>query len=93
MPSTSHRFIQYFLAWTLTVLLGLTLVDALTVEVFFVTSLIGVLVLTELMLPINIRPVWYRRLRWLIVIGLGVFGYILLRRVFSVLPIEFTLGF
>lgn len=92
MPPTSHRFIRYFLAWILIVLLSLTLVDALTLEVFFVTSLIGVLVITELMLPINIRPVWYRRLRWVIVIGLGVFGYILLRRVFSLLPVEFTLG-
>ena len=93
MPPISHRFIQYLLAWTLTVLLGLTLVDALTLEVFFVTSLIGVLAITELMLPINIRPVWYRRLRWVIVIGLAVFGYILLRRIFSLLPVEFTLGF
>lgn len=93
MQPSSQRFVQYLLGWILTVLLGLTLIDALTLEVFFVTSLIGVLVLTELMLPLNIRPVWYRRLRWVIVIGLGVFGYILLRRIFSLLPIEFTFGF
>ncbi len=92
MQPISYRFIQYLLAWVLAVLIAMTLINAFTLEVFFVTSLIGILAITEVMLPINIRPLWYRRLRWVIVVGLGVFGYILLRRVFSLLPIEFTLG-
>ena len=93
MPPTPHRFVQYVLAWMLTALLGLTLLDALTLEVFFVTSLIGLLVVTELMTPVNMRPVWHRRLRWVIVGGLAVFGYIVLRRILELLPVEFTFSF
>ena len=93
MPPTPQRFVQYVLAWTLTALLGLTLLDALTLEVFFVTSLIGVLVVTELLTPVNMRPAWHRRLQWVIVGGLAVFGYIVLRRILELLPVEFTLSF
>ena len=93
MAPTPHRFVRYVVAWMLTALVGLTLLDALTLEVFFVTSLIGVLVVTELMTPFNMRPAWHRRLRWVIVVGLGVFGYIVLRRIFELLPVEFTLSF
>jgi hypothetical protein len=52
-----------------------------------------VLVVTELMTPVNMRPAWHRRLRWVIAVGLGVFGYIVLRRILELLPVEFTLSF
>ena len=85
MTIKSQRFVQYFTAWLLATLVALVLVDALELELFFVVSLIGLLIITELTMPVNIRPQWQRRLRWLIVGGVAVFGYIILRRVLEIL--------
>jgi len=93
MAPKPHRFVRYFLAWTLASLLGLVLLDSLELELFFVGSLIGLLVVTELLTPINLRPAWHRRLQWVIALGLAVFGYIVVRRILEILPVEFTLSF
>jgi hypothetical protein len=64
----------------------LVLLDGLSPELFFVVSLIGFLVVTELTAPFAITPAWRRRLRWIIAIGLVVFGYIVIRRILAILP-------
>ena len=93
MSPKPHRFVRYVLAWMLTALIGLTLLGSLELEVFFVVSLIGMLVITELMTPMHLTPAWHRRLRWVILIGLLGFAYIVIQRVLELLPVEFTLGF
>ncbi|WP_224448762.1 hypothetical protein [Haloprofundus salilacus] len=80
------RFINAQLAWMLGVVLVLTLLDALTLELVFVCSLIGFLVIIELTAPFSVTPRWRRRLRWLIVLGLAVFGYIVIQRILEILP-------
>jgi hypothetical protein len=55
-------------------------------ELFFVLSLIGLLVIVELTAPISITPAWRRRLPWFIGIGLLVFGVIVVRRILEILP-------
>jgi hypothetical protein len=55
-------------------------------ELFFVLSLIGLLVIVELTAPISITPAWRRRLPWFIAIGLLVFGVIVVRRILEILP-------
>lgn len=84
------RFVRYVVAWMLAALIGLALLGSVELELFFVISLIGVLVVTELMTPFNVQPEWHRRLRWVIVVGLGVFGYIVTRRIVEILPFELT---
>ncbi|MFC6723305.1 hypothetical protein ACFQE1_02620 [Halobium palmae] len=87
MPTTRReRFIRSQIAWMLATALVLALLQTLTVELFFVVSLIGFLVVTELTAPFAITPQWRRRLKWLIGVGLVVFGYIVLRRVIEILP-------
>lgn len=81
-----YRFIHAHTAWMLAALLGLVVLDALTYEVFFVVSLIGFLVVVELTAPFNVTPRWRTRLRWLILVGLLIFGYIVLRRILEILP-------
>lgn len=66
--------------------LVLALLQTLTFELFFVVSLIGFLVVTELTAPFSITPQWRRRLKWLIGVGLVVFGYIVIRRILEILP-------
>ena len=80
------RFLYGHLAWMCTGALSLVLLDSLSMELFFVISLIGFLVITELTAPFSITPAWRRRLRWVIGIGLLIFGYVVIRRIMAILP-------
>lgn len=81
-----RRFITGTLAWQLAAALALVLLDALTLELFFVVALIGFLVVTELTAPFHVTPRWRRRLRWLIALGLLVFAYVVVKRILAILP-------
>lgn len=81
-----QRFIRATLAWLLGAVLVLSLLSSLTYELFFVVSLIGLLVVVELTAPFRVTPTWRSRLKWLIAIGLAVFGYIVIRRILEILP-------
>jgi len=74
------------LAWLLGTALVLALLESLTYELFFVVSLIGFLVVVELTAPFNVTPRWRRRLKWPILLGLVVFGYIVVKRILEILP-------
>ncbi|QCJ45998.1 hypothetical protein [Haloprofundus sp. MHR1] len=80
------RFINAQIAWMLGVVVILTLLDALSLELVFVCSLIGFLVIVELTAPFSVTPQWRSRLRWVIVLGLAVFGYIVVQRILEILP-------
>lgn len=81
-----RQFVHGNVAWMLGTTTVLVLLDALSLELFFVVSLIGFLVLTELTAPFSVTPAWRRRLRWIIALGLLVFGYIVIRRILAILP-------
>lgn len=80
------RFVHATVAWLLGCALLLTLLDALSYELFFVLGLIGFLIVTELTAPFTVTPTWRRRLKWLIALGLVVFGVIVVRRILAILP-------
>lgn len=80
------RFVHAQVAWMLAAVVVLVLLESLTLELFFVISLIGFLVVVELTAPFNVTPAWRRRLRWIILVGLAVFGYIVVRRIIEILP-------
>ncbi|WP_159900183.1 hypothetical protein [Salinirussus salinus] len=81
-----QQFVVGTLAWQLAAALCLVALGALSYELFFVVSLVGFLVVVELTAPFNVRPRWRSRLKWLIGLGLLVFGYIVVRRVLAILP-------
>jgi hypothetical protein len=81
-----NQLVHGQLAWMLGTIVALTLLGALTYELFFVVSLIGFLIVVELTAPFNVTPRWRRRLRWIILLGLIVFGYIVVRRILAILP-------
>ncbi|RLM83996.1 hypothetical protein D3D02_15530 [Halobellus sp. Atlit-38R] len=81
-----EHFIQAQLAWMLGAVLILVLLESLSFELVFVVSLIGFLVVTELTAPFNLTPTWRSRLRWVILLGLLGFGYIVIRRIIEILP-------
>ena len=80
-----RRFIHAHLAWVLVTIVLLTALDALSLELVFVLSLIGLLVVTELTAPINVTPRWRSRLKWIIGGGLVIFGAIVIRRILEIL--------
>jgi hypothetical protein len=60
----------------LAVVVVLAALGALSLELFFVLSLIGLLVVIELTAPFDVTPAWRRRLKWLIALGLLGFAYV-----------------
>lgn len=67
---------------TLVVLAGL---DTLSFGLFFVLSLIGLLVVIEFTAPFNVTPTWRSRLKWLVALGVLGFAVIVFRRIFAIL--------
>lgn len=65
----------------------MAILGSLTLELVFILSLVAFLVLVELTAPVAVRPGWRRRLRWITVLGLLVFGYLVVRRVLAILSI------
>ncbi|WP_345783471.1 hypothetical protein [Halomontanus rarus] len=82
------QFVHGQVAWMLATILGLSLLGAPSYELFFVSSLIGFLVVTELTAPFNVTPQWRARLKWLVLVGLCGFAYIVVRRIVELLPPE-----
>jgi dolichyl-phosphate-mannose--protein O-mannosyl transferase len=87
MPTRRRqRFVHAQAAWMLAVLLVLAVLGSLSYDRFFVLSLIGLLVVIELTAPFNVTPRWRSRLKWLVVLGLLGFAYIVIRRILEILP-------
>lgn len=80
------QFVHAQLAWMLGAILLLALLGALTLELFFVVSLIGLLIAVELTASVRVTPRWRRRLRLIIAVGLLGFGLIVVRRILELLP-------
>jgi hypothetical protein len=87
-----QRFVAGVTAWMLTSVLWLTMLDSMGPELFFVLSLIGVLVVVELTAPVNVTPQWRRRLLVVIALGLVVFVTIVTRRIVSILKDQGTIS-
>lgn len=87
MPTRRRQqFIHGQAAWMLAVIVVLAALGALSLELFFVLSLIGLLVVIELTAPFNLTPTWRSRLKWLILAGLIGFMFVVVRRILEILP-------
>jgi hypothetical protein len=87
MPTRRRRrFVHGQLAWMLATIVVLAALGSESLELFFVVSLIGFLVVIELTAPVNVTPRWRSRLKWLVALGLLVFGAIVVCRVLAILP-------
>ncbi len=91
MPTRRRRqFVHGQLAWMLATVIVLVALGALSLELFFVVSLIGFLVVIELTAPFNVTSRWRRRLRWLVAAGLLIFGWIVTRRIMAILEYQWA---
>lgn len=81
-----QQFLHGQTAWMLASLIVLALLGALSLELYFVLSLIGFLVMVELTAPFEVTPEWRSRLKWIILLGLIGFAVIVIRRILEILP-------
>jgi hypothetical protein len=81
-----QRFVQGQAAWMLVALVVLAVLGALSLELYFLVSLVGFLVVVELTSPINVTPQWRSRLKWIVLLGLLLFGYVVVQRILRILP-------
>lgn len=75
-----NEFVSVLIAWMSAATVVLVLTDALSYELFFAISFIGLIVTLEYTSPAYVTPAWRRRLRWVALCGFAVFGYIVANR-------------
>lgn len=73
------RFVHVQVLWMSIVTVFLVYMDSLSLNLFFVLSLLGFLLLIEFTAPVNVTPLWRDRLRLIITLGLIVFLYIVVQ--------------
>lgn len=82
------RFVHGVVAWMLAAVLLMAAVGSLSLELVFVVSLIGVLVVFELTAPRTVTPAWRTRATVVILLGLVGFSVLVVRRLLEILPPE-----
>lgn len=84
--SIRQRFVFGLLVWLLGSLTVYTILDILSLVGYFVSSLVGLIVMTEFVAPLYTKPKWYSRLRWMIMLGMVAFGWVFVSRVMKTFP-------
>ena len=86
MLAHQRKFAIAVLGWSLCALLVLVFSGLMVLELYFVVSLVGFLIIAELTAPVNISLGWRGRIRVFVVLGLLGFVYVLSLRALSALP-------
>lgn len=72
-----RRFVFGQMMWMLVVIPLLSLTDMFSLELFFLVSFVGFLVLLELTAPVYVEVEWRSRLKWLVLLGVLGFAWII----------------
>ena len=87
MLSARLRFVYLLVGWFVVSLVVLAALDAMTFDLFYVSSLIGFLVVTELTAPLNRIQQWRSRLGLIAAAGFLVFLYLVVTRIQAILAV------
>ncbi|WP_211530509.1 hypothetical protein [Methanocalculus chunghsingensis] len=71
--------------WMGIVIFFMILAESPDLEILFVLVLIGMLVIAELADPVHIRPLFLKRLRYIIAAGVILFGAIVAHKVLEII--------
>jgi hypothetical protein len=71
--------------WLTLIAIFMLLAQSIDIEIFFVLSLIGFLVIVELIAPKYVQPGYLRYIRYLLAVALVIFGVIVVRKVMEIL--------
>ncbi|RQD82619.1 MAG: hypothetical protein D5R96_04270 [Methanocalculus sp. MSAO_Arc2] len=71
--------------WMVIVIFFMVLAESPDLEILFVLTLIGMLVIAELADPVHTRPLFLSRFRYIIAAGVLIFGAIVAHKVLEIL--------
>jgi hypothetical protein len=71
--------------WLTLIAFFMLLAQSVDFEIFFVLSLIGFLIIVELITPKYIEPGYLRYIRYLLAVGIVIFGVIVVQKVMEIL--------
>jgi len=74
--------------WLTVIAVVMLLAQSVNLEIFFVLSLIGFLVIVELIAPNYIQPGYMRYIRYILAAGIVLFGVIVVQKVLEILGLE-----
>jgi len=75
--------------WLILISLYMLMSNIFDLQFFFILFMIGVLVIMQLIEPKYVRPGYLKYIRYLIVIGILIFGLIVVLKVMEILELEF----
>ena len=74
--------------WLTLIAVFMLLAQSVDLEIFFVLSLIGFLIIVELITPKYIRPGYLRYIQYILAAGIVIFGVIVALKVMEILGLE-----
>jgi hypothetical protein len=84
--STKQRIpVIVLIIWFVVIAAFMLLNQALDLEVFFVLALIGLLVIVELIDTATVQPRDLRRIKYVIAVGVLLFGYIVVNKIMGII--------
>lgn len=81
-----QQFVHGLVAWMLGTVVTLSVVGMLSIELFFIVSLVGFIGLVELTAPVNVSPRWRAKLKWFVLLGMVGFVLFMVKRILDFLP-------
>ena len=83
-----HIAVIALAVWLTFISLFMLLAQSFNFEIFFVLSLIGFLIIVELIAPKYIQPGYIRYIRYILAAGIVIFGVIVAQKVLEILGWE-----
>jgi hypothetical protein len=77
--------VAVLVVWLLLIMFSMILARNVSIEIFFVLWLSGLLVIVELIGPSFVQPTYLRRIKFLIIIGVMVFALIIVQKLMEIL--------
>ena len=74
--------------WLIVIAFFMLFAQSVNLELFFVLSLIGFLIIVEIIAPNYIQPGFMRYIRYLLATGIVIFGVIIVQKVMEILGLE-----
>lgn len=80
------RFVVAQLGWMMAILLVFVMFSIFSYELFLIFSLLGLLALTEVVMPYRVTSNQQRRIYVFVVLGVIVTAYVIIRRIIAIVP-------
>jgi hypothetical protein len=82
-----------FSVWLIVISYFMLLTGRFELALFFILGFIGFLLIVDLIKPHYVKPSYMRYIRYLIIIGIVVFGAVIVQKIMEILGLYFTWHF